>query len=117
MSFPLLLSQALATFLASFLIGYLPLTFTALLGADTKPLKCISVVGMGLLVGSALTIIIPEYVPSSPVESLLTGSQRGVSTLYDSLPEDETREKGDHSAHATRWIGAALLAGFGLMLL
>ncbi|KAI5449755.1 hypothetical protein NCC49_004045 [Naganishia albida] len=101
MSFPLLVSQALATFLASVLIGYLPLTFTALLGADTKPLKCISVVGMGLLVGSALTIIIPE----------------GVSTLYDSLPEDETREKGDHSAHATRWIGAALLAGFGLMLL
>ena len=42
---------------------------------------------------------------------------RGVSTLYDSLPEDETREKGEHSAHATRWIGVALLGGFGLMLL
>lgn len=63
MSFLILLAQAAATFIASFAVGYLPLVFKSFLGAhegDGRALKCISVVGMGLLVGSALTIIIPE---------------------------------------------------------
>jgi hypothetical protein len=65
MSFLLLLGQATATFLVSFIIGYLPLVLRSLSankGEDGKVVKGVSVVGMGLLVGSALTIIIPEYV-------------------------------------------------------
>lgn len=66
MSFPLLLAQAAATFLASFCVGYLPLVLKSFARGNEhdpeggKALRAVSVVGMGLLVGSALTIIIPE---------------------------------------------------------
>lgn len=66
MSFPLLLAQASATFLASFLVGYLPLVLKSFARGNEqdpeggKVSRAVSVVGMGLLVGSALTIIIPE---------------------------------------------------------
>ncbi|GHJ89579.1 hypothetical protein NliqN6_5981 [Naganishia liquefaciens] len=108
MAFSLLLAQACATFAASFIVGYLPLilrSFTTRHEQQGDPeggkvLRAVSVVGMGLLVGSALTIIIPE----------------GVSTLLGSLPE-EGRGDGGAGERATRWMGGALLAGFGLMML
>lgn len=58
-------------------------------------MEAISVFGMGILVGAALTIIIPE----------------GVETIYDSIP------KGDHEDSPHSAIGLSLLAGFALMLL
>jgi len=77
MSILILLAQCVTIFLASVLAGSLPLMFkSALSGESLRPslqqyscsrfdlgkrLKIISVFGMGLLVGAALTIIIPEY--------------------------------------------------------
>ncbi|WWD19085.1 hypothetical protein CI109_103543 [Kwoniella shandongensis] len=91
----LLLAQSLCMFAASFIVGYIPLWFKS--GTSGKRLKAISVMGMGLLVGAALTIIIPE----------------GVSTLFAALPAD--RQGRDETAiHA---IGISLLLGFALMLL
>lgn len=60
-----------------------------------KNLEAVSVFGMGILVGAALTIIIPE----------------GVETVYDSIPD------GDHADSPHSAIGLSLLAGFALMLL
>lgn len=76
----ILLAQCVAMFLASFLAGSLPLMFRSAMSGPSPPsssihfqisqltvrlvlgkrLKVISVFGMGLLVGAALTIIIPE---------------------------------------------------------
>jgi zinc transporter 9 len=53
----ILLAQCVAMFVASILAGSLPLMFSATSG---KKLESVSVVGMGILIGAALTIIIPE---------------------------------------------------------
>ncbi|WWC63336.1 uncharacterized protein I303_105936 [Kwoniella dejecticola CBS 10117] len=91
----LLLGQCACMFIASFVVGSIPLWIKS--ATSGKHLKMISVLGMGLLVGAALTIIIPE----------------GVSTLFGALPADGNGH--DESAiHAT---GLSLLLGFALMLL
>ncbi|ORY35533.1 Zinc/iron permease [Naematelia encephala] len=95
MGLVLLLAQCVCMFVASFLCGSLPLMFKSAMSG--LRLKAISVLGMGLLVGAALTIIIPE----------------GVSTLYDSLPNDGR----DHEEATIRAVGLSLLSGFALMLL
>ncbi|OWZ71112.1 hypothetical protein AYX14_03471 [Cryptococcus neoformans] len=91
----LLLLQSVAMFAASFLVGILPLSFKS--ATSGRTLKAISVTGMGLLVGAALTIIIPE----------------GVATLYSAMPRDGK----DHDEKAIHTIGLGLLSGFSLMLL
>ncbi|WVQ82329.1 hypothetical protein IAT38_004457 [Cryptococcus sp. DSM 104549] len=89
----ILLAQSVCMFGASFVVGSLPLWFKST--TSGQRLKAISVMGMGLLVGAALTIIIPE----------------GVATLYSAMPED------DDSHSAVHTIGLSLLTGFALMLL
>ncbi|KAL7422738.1 hypothetical protein Q5752_002030 [Cryptotrichosporon argae] len=90
----LLLGQSAAMFAASVACGSLPLLFKSRMSDRT--LKCVSVFGMGILVGAALTIIIPE----------------GVGTLYESLDGG-----AEHDESTTMAIGLSLLTGFGLMLL
>ena len=80
----ILLVQCVAMFAASLLVGSLPLMFRSAasgksrcffpfgLVADAfagKRLKAISVFGMGILVGAALTIIIPECVDFGSCET------------------------------------------------
>lgn len=73
MGLTVLLGQCIAMFVASMLVGSLPLMFKSASSgryigmmsrwsADIpgKQLKAVSVLGMGILVGAALTIIIPE---------------------------------------------------------
>ncbi|WVF72836.1 hypothetical protein IAT40_007654 [Kwoniella sp. CBS 6097] len=91
----LLLGQSACMFIASFAVGSIPLWIKS--AASGRHLKMISVLGMGLLVGAALTIIIPE----------------GVSTLFEALPQD----RQGHDETAIHAIGISLLLGFALMLL
>ncbi|WWC93817.1 hypothetical protein V866_000653 [Kwoniella sp. B9012] len=91
----LLLGQSACMFIASFVVGSIPLWIKS--ATTGRRLKMISVLGMGLLVGAALTIIIPE----------------GVSTLFDALPT----EKRGHDESAIHATGISLLLGFALMLL
>jgi zinc transporter 9 len=72
MSLIILLAQCVCMFIASFAVGSLPLMFKSTTSgkliytskglADQlgTRLKAVSTLGMGLLVGAALTIIIPE---------------------------------------------------------
>jgi len=90
-----LLGQAVAMFVASFVIGYLPLALHSKMSA--KKMKAVSVFGMGLLVGAALTVIIPE----------------GVTTLHKGIPRDVLEQETD----PTTAIGISLLSGFALMML
>nr|ODN89034.1 solute carrier family 39 (zinc transporter), member 9 [Cryptococcus depauperatus CBS 7841] len=89
----LLLVQSVCMFAASFIVGSLPLWLQST-ASDTH-LKAINVLGMGLLVGAALTIIIPE----------------GVSALYEALPKDS------HDGSVVHPLGLSVLSGFSLMLL
>ena len=63
----LLLAQSVMIFIASFAAGSLPLMFKSAMSG--RRLKAISVLGMGLLVGAALTIIIPESVSPTVLEA------------------------------------------------
>lgn len=66
----ILLLQCICMFVASIVVGGLPLMFKSAASGTSrrrirrliigKTLKAISVLGMGILVGAALTIIIPE---------------------------------------------------------
>ncbi|KAL8293763.1 hypothetical protein RQP46_000464 [Phenoliferia psychrophenolica] len=84
----------LATLLASFTPLYITLSPTRI--------SVISTYATGLLVGAALTVIIPE----------------GVEAVYDNRGD---RTHGDHAheheGQMAGWIGTALLAGFILMYL
>ncbi|BEI81870.1 hypothetical protein CcaverHIS002_0210300 [Cutaneotrichosporon cavernicola] len=83
MPFIILIGQCVAMFATSLLVGALPLLL------KNKALSGVEVLGMGLLVGAALAIIIPE----------------GVATMYAA------------DAKSTHAIGFSLLSGFALMLL
>ena len=94
------------------LFGYVVISCCSCIFAEWlgKRLKAISVLGMGILVGAALTIIIPEYAARVCCENQT--DSRGVSTLYSSLPNGRDNQEGTVKA-----IGLSLLSGFALMLM
>ncbi|KAI9671060.1 MAG: hypothetical protein M1831_005145 [Alyxoria varia] len=105
-----LLSFSLVMGVASFLAGYLPLTFNL----SQKHSRIISSVGTGLLVGTCLIIIIPEG-----IETLYSASAPHVhshSRRDDSDDEPLQPQESERSdPHA--FIGLALIAGFIMMYL
>ncbi len=92
MPFLTLAAQCVAMFVASFAIGYLPLAFKSAMKGQCarwsrqayalslqkltlgrppgRTLKAVSVFGMGLLVGAALTVIIPECVQAGAARTV-----------------------------------------------
>ncbi|CAJ0577122.1 unnamed protein product, partial [Mesorhabditis spiculigera] len=58
--FTSLAALSLAMFLGSYLAGYVPLLFTM----SESRMRILSIFGAGLLVGTALSVIIPEGVES-----------------------------------------------------
>ncbi|KAK4701151.1 solute carrier family 39 (zinc transporter), member 9, partial [Phenoliferia sp. Uapishka_3] len=82
----------LATLLASFTPLYLTLS--------ASRIATISTYATGLLVGAALTVIIPE----------------GVEAVYDNRGAGGHTD-GEHEGEMAGWVGASLLAGFILMYL
>jgi zinc transporter 9 len=82
----------LSTLLASFAPLYLDLS--------PRKVKLVSTYSTGLLVGAALSIVIPE----------------GVSAVFESTEGGGTSETNHrHDEGSSGWIGASLLAGFILM--
>ncbi|GAA5849603.1 hypothetical protein JCM8547_000508 [Rhodosporidiobolus lusitaniae] len=99
-SFAHLVALALALLVGTALAAALPLY----LRLSPKAVNAVSTFSTGLLVGAALTIVIPE----------------GVSAVFESSehggagPGRDDDGHGEHGGNAG-WIGAALLAGFVLM--
>jgi zinc transporter 9 len=85
---------SLFMFLGSFLPGYLPVALAA--RASKSVIRWISLLGAGVLVGTALIVIIPE----------------GVHELYSI-----SMHQKDHDDQRSRSIGLALASGFAFMLL
>ena len=86
---------AFAMFVASYAAGYLPLYFNL----SEKMIAYTSSLGVGLLIGTALAVIIPE----------------GVNTLYISETAIQTEELQTDYRHV--YLGTALVSGFLLMLI
>jgi len=88
---------SLAMFFGCFVAGLVPLAGNL----SARKIQMMSIFGAGLLVGTALAVIIPE----------------GVQALYDLSAESaEEGEEHGHRDHAAT-IGLSLISGFVLMLL
>ena len=84
---------SVSMFIASYAAGYLPLSFNL----SERMIAYTSSLGAGLLIGTALAVIIPE----------------GVNTLYKT--NDAVSEQGSDLRHL--YLGTALVSGFLLMLI
>ncbi|KAJ1550224.1 hypothetical protein HK096_008081, partial [Nowakowskiella sp. JEL0078] len=132
-SFLWLLLLSLAMFIGSFLAGNIPLAFSL----SESRLRVVSTFGAGLLVGTALTVILPEGVEtlytvqssllakgfSSPNElrqELLHSRRSEEHQHSDSGSDSSILKNNDHkekSFEPHRFIGTALTLGFAFMFL
>ncbi|GAA5968739.1 hypothetical protein JCM11641_000715 [Rhodosporidiobolus odoratus] len=93
-----LILLALALLFGTALFAFLPLHFRL----SPKSITATSLYSTGLLVGAALTVVIPE----------------GVTAVFEASEHGGEDGEGDGAHHENAgWIGAALLAGFVLMYL
>jgi zinc transporter 9 len=102
MAFIRLIVLSTIMFVSTFFIGLIPLSFSL----SSAKLRAISTFGIGLLVGAALTVIIPE----------------GVESVYKAAREIEESSEGEGGGHdhgavegQSKYVGLALLFGFMLM--
>lgn len=126
-----LILLSLAMLIGCYLAGSVPLAFTM----SEEKLKLVTVLGAGLLVGTALAVIIPEGVHALlfPPEHAHHPVAKGAETLSrtlkaaanDALAADKIGEDAhdahdhdhDHGTELHSWIGVALVLGFVFMLL
>ncbi|XP_008281695.1 zinc transporter ZIP9 isoform X2 [Stegastes partitus] len=100
---------SVAMFVGSFLLGFIPLLFKL----SEKSLQFVSILGAGLLCGTALAITIPEGV------GLLEESWRASSSSYSdelsSLNASEKSTSAERGLPPRFFIGVALTLGFTFM--
>ncbi|BGP15800.1 hypothetical protein JCM10213_005718 [Rhodosporidiobolus nylandii] len=98
MPFLRLFCLAVALFFGTALFAFLPLHIKL----SARAVTSVNLFSVGLLVGAALTIVIPE----------------GVAAVFEASEHGGEEGEGDGRHHGNAgWIGAALLAGFILMYL
>ncbi|PLW08268.1 hypothetical protein PCASD_24907 [Puccinia coronata f. sp. avenae] len=107
-------------FISTFVLGSLPLSLSTTL----SPIRFhqLSIFSVGLLIGAALTIVIPEGIDtiyssssSSSSTSPATGSNSSLSAPNLTGPSVDQPIPNSHHHHST--IGLALMGGFMLMFL
>ncbi|KAJ3174563.1 hypothetical protein HDU87_007045 [Geranomyces variabilis] len=103
-SFPWLLLLCFAMFAGSFLAGSVPLAFHL----SKQHLQIISTFGSGMLVGTALIVILPEG-----VETLYALQSASTATAGSSATGSTAAAGTEFEAH--KYIGAALAVGFVAM--
>ncbi|EJU03088.1 Zinc/iron permease [Dacryopinax primogenitus] len=96
MGFTALFLMSAVMGVTSFAVGSLPLTLTF----SHSRLKMLTTYGMGLLLGAALAVIIPE----------------GIETLYSSLPAAGERTDSNPFSQPGRVVAVSLVLGFSVML-
>lgn len=101
---------SVAMFLGCFILGFIPLLFTL----SQRSLKFISILGAGLLCGTALAITIPEGVDL--LEEALGGGDPTPDTASSDLNETAHNTTTTDTASSSKFIiGIALTFGFLLM--
>ncbi|CAL1578209.1 unnamed protein product [Knipowitschia caucasica] len=99
---------SVAMFLGCFILGFIPLLFTL----SQRSLKFLSILGAGLLCGTALAITIPEGV------ELLEVALSGGDSVKSSINETQHNSTSTETASSYKFIvGVALTFGFLLMFI
>ena len=108
-----LLILSLGMFVGSLFFAYLPI----LVRLSEKPLRIITVFGAGLLIGTALIVIVPEGIHMW-YSSMLTEKMLAAATA--NAPTEHAHANTDHyhdMLPSNHWeIGASLSIGFAFML-
>ncbi|XP_041779177.1 zinc transporter ZIP9 [Anopheles merus] len=107
----MLFALVIVMLVGSYLAGNIPL----IMSLSEEKLKNVSIFGAGLLVGTALTVIIPEGIRSLYDERSLEQAARGPGTSAG-LPVDEHRHEHSNDEHSAT-IGLSLVLGFVFMML
>lgn len=115
----LLLLLSFSMLVGSFLAGSVPMAFKL---SDSKS-RLLALMGSGILVGTALAIIIPEgidsiYAQPSPLENTLPVQHpTGSHNHHNSEPNPSNKQQQPQELVEKWTIGLSLVAGFVLMLL
>ncbi|XP_043237130.1 zinc transporter ZIP9-like [Amphibalanus amphitrite] len=99
---------SLAMLVGCYLAGLIPLTVTL---SETK-LQYVTLVGAGLLVGTALAVIIPEG-----VNTIIQGGRKAAAAPTAGSGHSHTHGEGGGAEELHSLVGLALVSGFILMLL
>lgn len=109
---PLLFGLSFAMFAGAFLAGYAPLS----LSISANRMRLITVFGAGILIGTALNVIIPEGLHMWASAS--QPSHAAVEHVHEEKHQHESAHHDHAHAHDDNWqIGAAIAVGFAFMLL
>ncbi|XP_067131159.1 zinc transporter ZIP9 [Centruroides vittatus] len=118
-----LLLLCLAMLLGCYFAGVIPLIVTL----SAEKLQLVSVLGAGLLVGTALSVIIPEGVNTlyttqikvlqQKVQMIHSSESHLTKSVQDTLVEHAHIHRHDDTAETHSVIGVALVLGFVFMLL
>uniref|UniRef100_A0A1D5R9K7 Zinc transporter ZIP9 n=2 Tax=Cercopithecinae TaxID=9528 RepID=A0A1D5R9K7_MACMU len=111
---------SLAMLVGCYVAGIIPLA----VNFSEERLKLVTVLGAGLLCGTALAVIVPEGVHAL-YEDILEGKHHQASETHDVIASDKAAEKSvvhehEHSHDHTQlhaYIGVSLVLGFVFMLL
>ncbi|GAB0087685.1 zinc transporter ZIP9 [Sergentomyia squamirostris] len=106
----MLICLTIVMLIGSYLAGNIPLVVSL----SEEKLKVVSVFGAGLLVGTALTVIIPEGIRALYDDSILPAVSP--ENQVNSSPKDAHGEGGHSSEHSSA-IGLSLVLGFIFMML
>ncbi|XP_051862208.1 zinc transporter ZIP9 isoform X3 [Drosophila albomicans] len=103
----ILMLLVIVMLVGSYLAGSIPLVMHL---SEQEKLKCVTVLGAGLLVGTALTVIIPEG-----IRSLYMDSKRAVA--HNDADTTIVTESHVQPLDYSRTIGLSLVLGFVFMML
>uniref|UniRef100_A0AAG5DVD7 Uncharacterized protein n=1 Tax=Anopheles atroparvus TaxID=41427 RepID=A0AAG5DVD7_ANOAO len=107
----MLFALVIVMLVGSYLAGNIPL----IMSLSEEKLKNVSIFGAGLLVGTALTVIIPEGIRSLYDERSLEEAAKGHGTA-SGLPAQEHKHEHSNDEHSGT-IGLSLVLGFVFMML
>lgn len=107
-----LILLVLVMLIGSYLAGSIPLVVTL----SEEKLKVVTVFGAGLLVGTALTVIIPEGIRalySSDVHLMVSSQSPNNGKVAAAAPDQNQDDEPEHSST----IGLSLVLGFVFMMI
>lgn len=105
----MLVMLVIVMLVGSYVAGNIPLVMKL----SEKKLKLVTVLGAGLLVGTALTVIIPEGIRSLYTEGETPAAIKTTTNTAEASASHTHEEEKDHS----RTIGLSLVLGFVFMML
>eukprot|EP00045_Choanoeca_perplexa_P003830 m.33728 g.33728 ORF g.33728 m.33728 type:complete len:317 (+) comp12254_c0_seq1:126-1076(+) len=110
-----LFAMSAAMFVGAFAAGYFPM----LLNLSSDKLRIVTLLGAGLLIGTALVVIIPEGMHMWLAATASHEHDAPTSTeAVEHDHHDEESQHEHHHEHQEHWqIGASMAAGFAFMLL